>query len=48
MLHAARLAFAHPRDGRLLSFSAPWPEDMAQLLALLALVDESPEELRPW
>ena len=48
MLHAARLAFAHPRDGRSLSFSAPWPEDMARLLALLALVDESPEELRPW
>jgi 23S rRNA pseudouridine1911/1915/1917 synthase len=32
-LHASRLAFAHPRDGRAMRFEAPWPADM------LALVD---------
>jgi 23S rRNA pseudouridine1911/1915/1917 synthase len=31
-LHAAEIAFAHPKDGRPLSFSAPLPEDMARLL----------------
>jgi 23S rRNA pseudouridine1911/1915/1917 synthase len=34
-LHATRLAFAHPLDGRTLEFSAPPPEDMRALLALL-------------
>jgi len=28
MLHAARLAFNHPREGRRLECRAPWPEDM--------------------
>ncbi len=28
MLHASRLTFRHPRDGRELSFEAPLPEDM--------------------
>jgi 23S rRNA pseudouridine1911/1915/1917 synthase len=31
-LHAHRLAFRHPDDGRLLSFEAPLPPDMAALL----------------
>jgi 23S rRNA pseudouridine1911/1915/1917 synthase len=34
-LHAARLAFAHPLDGRALDFSAPLPPDMQALLAVL-------------
>ena len=34
-LHAARLAFTHPVDGRELSFEAPLPEDMGELLAIL-------------
>jgi 23S rRNA pseudouridine1911/1915/1917 synthase len=33
MLHAARLAFAHPISGQPLSFKAPVPEDMALILA---------------
>ena len=34
-LHARQLAFAHPLDGRALSFESPLPADMAQLLAAL-------------
>jgi 23S rRNA pseudouridine1911/1915/1917 synthase len=35
MLHAALLAFRHPRDGRPLEFKAPIPADMLALLARL-------------
>jgi 23S rRNA pseudouridine1911/1915/1917 synthase len=34
-LHAARLAFHHPVDGRPLQFESPMPEDMTALLAAL-------------
>ena len=34
-LHAYRLSFRHPSDGRLLSFEAPLPADLAGLLARL-------------
>lgn len=34
-LHAYRLSFRHPADGRLLSFEAPLPTDLAGLLARL-------------
>ena len=34
-LHAHRLSFRHPADGRLLSFEAPLPTDLAGLLARL-------------
>jgi 23S rRNA pseudouridine1911/1915/1917 synthase len=34
-LHAARLSFAHPRTGRLLSFESPPPPDMLGLIAML-------------
>jgi 23S rRNA pseudouridine1911/1915/1917 synthase len=34
-LHAHRLAFAHPIDGRQLTFEAPLPRDLAELLKLL-------------
>jgi 23S rRNA pseudouridine1911/1915/1917 synthase len=34
-LHAYRLAFDHPSDGRALRFEAPLPEDFADLLARL-------------
>ncbi len=34
-LHAARLGLEHPRTGESMSWSAPLPEDMQQLLALL-------------
>jgi 23S rRNA pseudouridine1911/1915/1917 synthase len=34
-LHASRLAFDHPTDGRALRFEAPLPEDFANLLTLL-------------
>jgi 23S rRNA pseudouridine1911/1915/1917 synthase len=36
-LHAARLAFAHPRDGRPLDFASPLPADLAAFLASLGL-----------
>jgi 23S rRNA pseudouridine1911/1915/1917 synthase len=31
-LHAARIAFTHPRDGRRMEFTAPMPEDLAGIL----------------
>jgi 23S rRNA pseudouridine1911/1915/1917 synthase len=34
-LHAHRLAFRHPADGRPLRFEAPLPADFAGLLAAL-------------
>jgi 23S rRNA pseudouridine1911/1915/1917 synthase len=34
-LHAARLAFDHPRTGRRLTFEAPLPADLARGLAVL-------------
>ncbi len=34
-LHAARLAFRHPGDGRPLTFEAPLPADLAEVLAAL-------------
>lgn len=34
-LHAHRLAFAHPTDGRPLTFEAPLPPDMTELIARL-------------
>ncbi|MBI5788123.1 MAG: RluA family pseudouridine synthase [Candidatus Schekmanbacteria bacterium] len=37
MLHAAKLDFLHPIDGRPLSFEAPLPEDMRQLLEALRI-----------
>jgi 23S rRNA pseudouridine1911/1915/1917 synthase len=38
-LHAARLAFRHPVDGRPLRFEAPVPDDFRQLLAHLRTAD---------
>ena len=34
-LHAHRLAFAHPADGRALRFEAPIPQDLVELIARL-------------
>jgi 23S rRNA pseudouridine1911/1915/1917 synthase len=34
-LHAYRLAFAHPIDGRRMTFESPLPEDLAELLRRL-------------
>jgi 23S rRNA pseudouridine1911/1915/1917 synthase len=34
-LHATRLAFRHPRDGRLVQFEAPLPDDLADLIEKL-------------
>jgi 23S rRNA pseudouridine1911/1915/1917 synthase len=34
-LHAARLAFRHPADGRRVEFSCEYPADLARSLALL-------------
>jgi 23S rRNA pseudouridine1911/1915/1917 synthase len=34
-LHAARLAFSHPRDGRRMEFEAPLPEDLQAVLDAL-------------
>jgi 23S rRNA pseudouridine1911/1915/1917 synthase len=41
MLHAARLAFTHPRSGRKVKFEAPRPADFADALAALRLTDLS-------
>ena len=35
-LHAARLGFAHPADGRWVEFESPYPDDLARALALVA------------
>jgi 23S rRNA pseudouridine1911/1915/1917 synthase len=35
LLHAHKLAFVHPRSGKKLSFTAPWPEDFADALRFL-------------
>jgi 23S rRNA pseudouridine1911/1915/1917 synthase len=37
MLHAWRLAFPHPRDGRMCEFIAPLPQDFCDVLAELGL-----------
>jgi 23S rRNA pseudouridine1911/1915/1917 synthase len=37
MLHAERLAFAHPVDGRPLELRAPWPDDFAAAAAAAGL-----------
>jgi 23S rRNA pseudouridine1911/1915/1917 synthase len=42
-LHAARLAFAHPTDGRRLEFSAPLPADLQSVLDEI-LETQSPDE----
>ncbi len=34
-LHATTLGFAHPRDGRALTFTSPWPPDLTPWLARL-------------
>jgi 23S rRNA pseudouridine1911/1915/1917 synthase len=34
-LHAGRLGFIHPIDGRSIEFTSPLPDDMAELLAVL-------------
>ena len=34
-LHAVRLAFRHPADGRRVEFTSPYPDDLAHALALL-------------
>jgi len=35
-LHAGTLGFRHPRDGQMLRFSAPLPQDMQDLMTLLS------------
>jgi 23S rRNA pseudouridine1911/1915/1917 synthase len=35
-LHAARLVFQHPEDGRRMEFTSPLPEDLQQVLDALA------------
>ena len=34
-LHAARLSFTHPADGRLLTFEAPLPPDLHSVITAL-------------
>jgi 23S rRNA pseudouridine1911/1915/1917 synthase len=36
MLHAAQLAFTHPRTGQVMEFAAPWPEDFAAAVQALS------------
>jgi 23S rRNA pseudouridine1911/1915/1917 synthase len=45
-LHAARLAFTHPTDGRRMAFESPLPPDLKAVLdELIAL--SRPEDLEP-
>ena len=37
LLHAHKLGFIHPRSGKKLNFTAPWPEDFADALKFLKL-----------
>ena len=39
-LHACRLRFRHPASGREISFHAPWPEDLKELLESLNFLGE--------
>jgi 23S rRNA pseudouridine1911/1915/1917 synthase len=39
-LHAARLVFTHPRDGRRMDFASPLPDDLQRVLDELRAVDE--------
>jgi 23S rRNA pseudouridine1911/1915/1917 synthase len=39
-LHAARLVFTHPSDGRRMEFSAPLPADLQHILDELAALQE--------
>jgi 23S rRNA pseudouridine1911/1915/1917 synthase len=39
-LHAARLAFTHPTDGRPMSFEAPLPEDLQSILDELRVIQQ--------
>ena len=36
LLHAAKLAFTHPKTGQTLACEAPWPEDFANAVAALS------------
>jgi 23S rRNA pseudouridine1911/1915/1917 synthase len=45
-LHAARLAFAHPRDGRRLEFAAPLPADLQAVLDGILPADLESDQLR--
>jgi 23S rRNA pseudouridine1911/1915/1917 synthase len=35
LLHAHKLTFTHPRTGKKLNCTAPWPEDFADALRFL-------------
>jgi len=39
-LHAARLVFTHPRDGRRMDFASPLPDDLQRVLDELRAADE--------
>jgi len=43
-LHAARLAFSHPRDGRRLEFTAPLPSDLLDVLESIPGWSDSRED----
>ncbi len=43
-LHAARLVFTHPTDGRRVEFDSPLPPDLQGVLDAIVEVDEPPEE----
>lgn len=43
MLHAAEFSFNHPRTGRRMEFSAPPPQDMAELISSLASAENLKE-----
>ena len=46
-LHAARLAFTHPTDGRRLEFESPLPADLAAVVEDIRARQAPPEEQQP-
>ncbi len=45
-LHAARLSFDHPDDGRRLAFEAPLPADLSELVGRLRGPDKAPRPMQ--
>ena len=43
MLHARRLAFRHPGTGESVEFESPWPDDFADAVQTLRLLEREPD-----
>jgi 23S rRNA pseudouridine1911/1915/1917 synthase len=43
-LHAARLCFTHPADGRRVEFDSPLPPDLESVIDEIAEMQEGPQD----